>query len=125
MLYPVGLHSVSLQRMFIVVLGALTCFCITIPSVRGGNLIVNGSFESPSAVPSGNIIEIFAGSEPAGFDWQVTKGTVEVVHQGYVSPAGQVFSGPAYQGSHGSISTASLLERFRKRSRLRRASCMP
>jgi hypothetical protein len=121
MIYPVGAHSVSLQRMFIAVMGALTSFCVTIPSVRGGNLIVNGSFESPSAVPSGNIIEIFSGSEPAGFDWHVTSGTVEVVHQGYDSPAGQVFSGPAYQGSQwldlDGISAGAISQAF--------ASCMP
>jgi len=89
----------SLRHFIIVVLGALACLSMTIRPVRGENLIVNGSFESPSAVSSGNIIEIYSGSEPAGFTWHATMGTVEVVHQGYVDPAGDVFSGPAYQGS--------------------------
>jgi hypothetical protein len=37
---------VSVRRVLIVVLGVPTCFCIGIPSARGGNLIANGSFES-------------------------------------------------------------------------------
>jgi tetratricopeptide (TPR) repeat protein len=37
---------VSIRRVLIVVLGVPTCFCIGIPSARGGNLIANGSFES-------------------------------------------------------------------------------
>src|SRR5271157_4325367 len=89
----------SLRHFIIVVLGALACLSMRTRPVRGENLIVNGSFESPSAVSSGNIIEIYSGREPAGFTWHATMGTVEVIHQGYVTPGGVVFSGPAYQGS--------------------------
>jgi hypothetical protein len=95
----VGPFRASPKRFIIVVMGTLTCLSMTIRPARGGNLIVNGSFESPSATSSGKIIEIYAGSEPTGFTWQVNSGTVEVVQQGYVDPEQQVFSGPAYQGS--------------------------
>ena len=87
------------RRIMLAVLAVLSCLCLASRPVRGGNLIVNGSFESPSATSSGKIIEVFSGSEPAGFTWNVTSGTVEITQQGYVDPAGQVFAGPAFQGS--------------------------
>ena len=85
------------QSLFPVVL-ATACLLST-SRAKAGNLILNGSFESPSATSSGKIIEVYAGSEPATFDWKVTSGTVEVTQQGYVDPDHQVFAGSAYQGS--------------------------
>jgi Protein of unknown function (DUF642)/PEP-CTERM motif len=67
-------------------------------AVARADLIINGSFESPSATSSGKINEIFPGSEPVGFDWTVNSGTVEIVQQGYTTPQGQTFSGPAFDG---------------------------
>jgi len=70
-------------------------------SSEAGNIIVNGGFESPvvyTAPATSRILEIFAGQDPAGFGWAVNSGSVEVIGQGYVSPSGQNFSGPAYAG---------------------------
>ena len=73
---------------------ALAAACLLSESrAKAGNLIANGSFETPSATSSGKIIEVFAGSEPATFDWKVNSGTVEITQQGYVDPAHQVFAG--------------------------------
>lgn len=94
----IGASIAFARRIMLAVLAVLACLCIASRPVRGGNLIVNGSFESPSATSSGKIIEVFSGSEPAGFTWHVTSGTVEITQQGYVDPAGQVFAGPAFQG---------------------------
>jgi Protein of unknown function (DUF642)/PEP-CTERM motif len=91
--------AVATGRIMLAVLAVLSYLFIASRPVRAGNLIVNGSFESPSATSSGKIIEVFSGSEPAGFTWHVTSGTVEITQQGYVDPAGQVFAGPAFQGS--------------------------
>lgn len=101
-------RSVTAILISIVFLGA------NAPPSRAG-LIVNGSFEVPSAVPTGGIIEIYPGSEPAGFGWTVDSGTVEIIRQGYVGGAGP-FNGPAYDGQQwldlDGISAGSISQSF-------------
>ena len=81
--------------------GTRTCLSTTIRPVHAGNLIVNGGFESPSATPSGKIIEIYRReASPPGLPGLVNLGN------GGGHPAGvrrsrgsSLFRGRSYQGS--------------------------
>jgi hypothetical protein len=46
-------------------------------NVRGANILLNGSFESP-VVTTGTFQEISPGGEPAGFDWNVATGNIDL-----------------------------------------------
>jgi hypothetical protein len=55
---------------------------------RAANLITNGSFETPIITSPSQYLDIVTGSEPPGFGWKVTSGSVDVVIAGaYASTA--------------------------------------
>jgi uncharacterized protein (TIGR03437 family) len=66
--------------------------CVT-TFAQSGNLVVNGSFETPGVTGSTPYLDIAAGSAPSGFGWQVTSGTVDIV----VAPS--AFASTAFDGS--------------------------
>jgi hypothetical protein len=63
---------VSIRRVLLL-LGTFV-FVIDYPALA--NLITNGSFEAP--LINTQYLDIAAGSEPAGFGWRVTSGTVDI-----------------------------------------------
>lgn len=78
----------------------IACTALVAERVNAENLIANGSFETPVAT-NGIITVLASGSAPAGFDWTVASGGVEILQQGYVGGSGgsSPFNGPAYQGT--------------------------
>jgi autotransporter-associated beta strand protein len=47
------------------------------PNVGRANILLNGSFESPVVTP-GTFLNISPGGEPAGFDWKVATGNIDL-----------------------------------------------
>jgi Protein of unknown function (DUF642)/PEP-CTERM motif len=50
---------------------------LLLPNVGRANLLLNGSFESPVVTP-GTFLNISPGGEPAGFDWKVASGNIDL-----------------------------------------------
>jgi hypothetical protein len=46
-------------------------------NVVRANVLLNGSFESPVVTP-GTFLDLSAGGEPAGFNWKVATGTIDL-----------------------------------------------
>jgi hypothetical protein len=64
------------------------------PHSARANLINNGSFEVPTVTSASQYLDIAAGAEPAGFDWHVASGSVDIgLGGGFFPPA---FDGTQY-----------------------------
>lgn len=59
------------------------------------NLISNGGFEVPALATAGNYQNIASGGEPAGFDWLIFSGDVDVAHL----PVSPFIEYAAYEGN--------------------------
>lgn len=73
-------------------LGLFVALAVVLPSLATANQISNGGFESPVLAPGGYQV-ISPGGEPAGFQWVVTSGTVDVGHL----PVSPFIEYPAYE----------------------------
>lgn len=72
--------------------------------------VSNGSFEFPNTSP-GTVMNINAGTEPAGFAWTVTTGNVDIVRNGFAGSAATAYDGAQMLDlvGSGSIGGISLL----------------
>lgn len=60
-------------------IGLMAVVALSATESSRGNLLINGGFEAP-ALPAGQSMVIGPGSEPAGFGWTVSSGTVDLAH---------------------------------------------
>lgn len=86
---------------------AAACFA-SIPAQAA--FVSNGSFEFPNTSP-GTVMNINAGTEPAGFAWTVTTGNVDIVRNGFAGSTATAYDGAQMLDlvGSGSIGGISLL----------------